>query len=75
MTPARTGAARAGRGEAVLTMVFSSLARRISLRTSMSWALPNEGRTVKLAMLSTVFEKRGFKPRKRARTSYESSIG
>jgi hypothetical protein len=44
---------------AVLAMVFSSWDNRVSLRTSMSWARENVGRTVELVMSSTVLAKRG----------------
>ena len=60
---------------AVLVMIFLSLTRRSSLRTNMSWALANVGRIAELAMSSAVLEKRGLRPRRRARTSCESSTG
>ena len=60
---------------AVLVMVYSSLAKQSSLITSMSWALENVGRTVELAMSSVVLEKRGLRPRNKARMNYESYIG
>ena len=60
---------------AVLVTVFSSLARQSSLSGSMSWALANVGSTSELAMSSAVLEKRGLRPRRRARMSYESSTG
>ena len=46
--------------KAVLAMVFSSLDSCVSLRTSMSWARENDGRTVELVMSSTVLAKRGW---------------
>ena len=55
-------------------VVFSSLARRNSLRESILRALEKEGSTVALAMSSAVALKRGFRPRRRLRTSYLSSM-
>ena len=60
---------------AVLAMAFSLLDSRVSLRTSMSWARENDGRTVELVMSSTVLAKRGWSPRSMARTSWRPSMG
>jgi hypothetical protein len=55
-------------------MIFSSLARRSSLRESISRALEKDGKTAEFAMSSAVPLKRRLRPRRRLRMSQASSM-